>query len=102
MLKPFHPTELRIRIRNLILFSHEHKAWLKSYTGDKNTDKILNPGDQFVESAKTFVLKRLADSNYGVIDLAEATASNQRSLARKIIAHFSLLMKLECKRRVKC
>jgi len=84
MLKPFHPTELRIRIRNLIYLSQErqkatlHKNKVAAKTNDHNADYEL------VDQAKKHVLANLANSNYGVVDLAEATALSQRSLARKI------------------
>ncbi|MGB0522676.1 MAG: ATP-binding protein [Flammeovirgaceae bacterium] len=84
MLKPFHPNELRIRIKNLIHFSLERKKWLAELQSFAANQEAITPDQELLEKAKVHALKHLANSNYGVADLAEALSLSQRSLARKL------------------
>lgn len=86
MLKPFHPTELRVRIKNLIHFSLERKKWLAEMHSYAAYQDQQSPNQELINLAKKDIINHLSDSNYGVIHLAEATALSQRSLARKLKA----------------
>ena len=88
MLKPFDPAELRVRVANLLSFHKERLHWLEE-TGQEE-QLAVSEEDEFMRKAYKAVLDRLADTSFGVIDLAEAANTSQRSLSRKLKTYSGL------------
>lgn len=88
MLKPFNPKELLLRIGNLLHLKKERQKWLEILAKDQKVS--ISTEDAFMHQVKEAVLNQLSNVSFGVIDLAEATATSQRSLSRKLKAYSGL------------
>ena len=88
MLKPFNPKELIIRAKNLLALKEERQQWLALLASEQEVP--LSEEDTFMNGVKQTIMEQLDNPNFGVIDLAEATATSQRSLTRKLKAFSGL------------
>lgn len=83
VVKPFHTTELRIRVQNLLSNQISRKAWLlKPVAPEEKIPEVDTGTSPFLENVTTYVESRLSDALIGVGDLASHLAMSERQLYR--------------------
>lgn len=84
LIKPYHPTELRLRGENLIDIRRRlKKKYFALAMAPKAPDDARSDRDRFLESAKSIVESRLDDPDFGVFELAQELGYHRRQILRK-------------------
>ena len=82
--KPFQTSELIARTRNLIKNYQHRKLWATKT--DESPEEESTPAfdREFARQVETLVKKEIANTHFGVIDMAEVLLVSQRQLTRKV------------------
>ena len=80
--KPFNVTELKARIKNLLILQETRQEF--SQTEEDNTDSSMSNEQVLIQTAESLVVQHMTDSSYRIGDLARDLAYSQRQLERII------------------
>src|SRR5690606_24584425 len=87
LFKPFSASELEARVENLITIRRMLREALTGTVQLKGTDLTIQSADVvFLEKVRTTIESHMADTNFGVEQLADEVGYHPRQLQRKIRA----------------
>ena len=85
LVKPFNARELKVRIKNLLDKQAQFRAFYTNQGSETGSLNAYNAEkDDYIEKVRAIVNERLADTRFGVDDLAEALHVSEATLRRKL------------------